>query len=117
VPIALEKLAGAADGRPEIVLPSHRRILLRLARGSAVWAIPEAGYHYAASARVATDSWLYLPKSGVYEARCSGACAGPADATLWIRVRAVPQAVYDDWLKGASQGPMPAGRNPAVGDR
>lgn len=107
--LGLEQLARSAEGRPEIVLPSHRRIHMRFAAGPVSWSIPDAGFRYESAGGAAADSWLYLPKSGVYEASCSGACAPAAGGPLQLRVRAVPQGVYEEWLQQAVRdgGPAP----------
>ncbi|MBI4694208.1 MAG: hypothetical protein HY749_09305 [Gammaproteobacteria bacterium] len=108
VTLPLEELATSADGRPEIVLPSHRRIHLRFAAGRATWSIPDAGFRHEPPGGAAADSWLYLPKSGVYEASCSGNCAATAGAPLHLRVRAVPQGIYEEWLQHAARDGAPA---------
>jgi cytochrome c oxidase subunit 2 len=111
VAVPLAKIPGAAAGPAEVVLPSRRRIRLRLAPGTSksTWSIPEVGFHSESTTASASEAWLYLPKSGDYKAECSGACAPSRGTPLRLRVRAVPQGVYNVWLESAvsAAGPEP----------
>ena len=84
----------------QIVLPTHKKVRLIVTAGDVIhsWAIPAFGVKKDAVPGRINESWVEIEREGVYYGQCSEIC-GKDHGYMPIAVHAVPQDVFDKWIK------------------
>ena len=92
---------GAPYSYEEMVVPTETTVSLDIVSSDVVhsWWIPELGGKFQAVPGYHNYTWFKIPKPGVYRGQCAVLC-GRGHARMIATVRAVPPAVFDEWLAG-----------------
>jgi cytochrome c oxidase subunit 2 len=92
---------GAPYSYEEMVVPTETTITLNIVSSDVVhsWWVPALGGKFQAVPGYHNYTWFKIPKPGIYRGQCAVLC-GRGHARMIATVRAVPPAVFDEWLAG-----------------
>jgi cytochrome c oxidase subunit II len=90
---------GAPYSYQEMVVPTETTVSLEVRASDVVhsWWIPKLGGKVTAVPGYSNYTWFKIPKPGIYRGQCAVLC-GRGHARMIATVRAVPPAVFDEWL-------------------
>jgi cytochrome c oxidase subunit 2 len=92
---------GAPYSYEEMVVPTETTVTLNIVSSDVVhsWWVPALGGKFQAVPGYHNYTWFKIPKPGIYRGQCAVLC-GRGHARMIATVRAVPPAVFDEWLAG-----------------
>ncbi len=92
---------GAPYSYEEMVVPTETTVSLDIVSSDVVhsWWIPALGGKFQAVPGYHNYTWFKISKPGIYRGQCAVLC-GRGHARMIATVRAVPPAVFDEWLAG-----------------
>jgi cytochrome c oxidase subunit II len=92
---------GAPYSYEEMVVPTETTVTLDVKSSDVVhsWWIPKLGGKVQAVPGYDNYTWFKVPKPGIFRGQCAVLC-GRGHARMIATVRAVPPAVFDEWLAG-----------------
>ena len=88
----------------EVVLPVDTNIRLLMTADDVIhsWAVPSFGVKLDAVPGRTNETWTRITREGVYYGQCSELC-GVGHGYMPIRVRAVSQEAFADWVSQAQE--------------
>ncbi len=92
---------GAPYSYEELVVPTETTVSLDVESADVVhsWWVPKLGGKVQAVPGYQNYTWFKIPKPGIFRGQCAVLC-GRGHARMIATVRAVPPAVFDEWLAG-----------------
>jgi cytochrome c oxidase subunit II len=84
-----------------LVLPVHRKVRFLTTSNDVIhsWWVPDLGWKKDAIPGFINDAWASIDEPGTYRGQCTELC-GVGHAFMPVVVKAVPEAEFDQWLKG-----------------